>query len=75
MAPYPVETYPENVKYVLDTPYNRSILTNKYGESRLGIINNQTYLEINVKDQTWRPTFDFQWLYRNPPPLIILEEL
>jgi hypothetical protein len=75
MNPYPEETYPENVKYILDTPFNRSELIKLYGESRLGNILEHTYIEIDMTEKTWRPTFAFQWLYRNSPPLTTLVEI
>jgi hypothetical protein len=33
------------------------------------------YIEINLTENSWRPTWDFEWLHRNPPPLMLIEEL
>ena len=75
VQPYKEETYPDDVKYVVDNDINRLLLTQKLGKTDNVIINDRSYILINIGTKTWSPTFTFQWLYRNQPPLLSQDEL
>ena len=73
--PYKEETYPDDVKYVVDNDINRLLLTQKLGKTDNVIIDDRSYILINIGTKTWTSTFTFQWLYRNQPPLLTQDEL
>lgn len=71
---YIQETFPENLKYVRDTPENRERLKEKLGPERI-YTKDITYLEVDTNNKSWRICFSFEWLYRNPPPLTNIKDL
>ncbi len=75
LQPYPKEEFSSNIKYCLDGPETRRVLTEKLGESILGKMPYGTYIEIDTEKREWNPSPDFAWLYRNQPPLFDLHEL
>jgi len=74
MNPYSEETYPENVKYVHDTPENRKLMSKLYGNP-IFTVSNYSYIRFNTLEKTWRTSFDIEWLYRNPPPVVEICEI
>ena len=70
---YQKEIFPEQIKFVKDTNENRKLLEEKLGKCKF-LFDNYSYIEINTKDNTWRTCMDFEWLYRDTPPLISIEE-
>jgi len=69
------ETYPAGIAYMRDTAANRDSLTaNGFfgGEFHLG---NTAYIEVYLNSKKWFGTPDFQWLYRNSPPIKTIEEI
>jgi hypothetical protein len=72
---YKKEEFPKHIKFVKDTPKNRRLLEEKIGENSSIICDDYSYIEINTKDNTWRNCLSFEWLYRNPPPLISIKEV
>lgn len=71
---YLSETIPNHIKMVKDTYKNRDILREILGDPKL-LYNEFAYIEVNLIDKTWRSTFSYEWLYRNQPTLISIEEL
>lgn len=74
-GPYGKTFLPGKNKYVRDTIENRKLLSEKFGDSKMSHANIQTYLVIDVENKVWDPTFDFQWLYTNQPPLTPIDEI
>jgi hypothetical protein len=70
---YQKEIFPEHIKFVKDTNENRRLLEEKLGKTKF-LFGDYSYIEINTKDNTWRNCMDFEWLYRDTPPLISIEE-
>lgn len=67
--PYTPEIYPENIKYIKDTMENRAILKLKFGTIPFNDNCQQySYIKFDTSNNTWKPSFDFEWLYRNSPP-------
>lgn len=74
--PYPEEKVKSHIKYVADNPENQEILNHILGEPFIIILSDcETYLEVNLNTMTWRRTFEYEWLYRNPPILIEVSDL
>ena len=74
-GPYEKTFLPGKNKYVRDTIENRKLLSEKFGDSKMSHANIQTYLVIDAENKVWDPTFDFQWLYTNQPPLTPIDEI
>ena len=72
---YQQETFPENIRFVRDNPYNRIYLIEKLGKPKFLIESESAYIEIDMNTKTWKNTYSFQWLYRNPPPLTNIEKI
>lgn len=72
--PYIQEIFPDNLKYLKDTQNNRVLVGNILGKASLEYVD-ISYIEIDLNDNSWRTCFNFEWLYRNTPPLITVEEL
>jgi hypothetical protein len=70
---YTNENFPEHIKFVKDTIENREKLKSLLGEPAL-MFDDFVYIQINIEDNTWRTTFSYEWLYRNQPPLLTLDE-
>ena len=74
--PYGEEQYPTGIYYITDNTENR-IALNYIGLSveypSVGI--RLTALHIDLNKKTWRTTFDYEWLYRNPPILNTIGEV
>ena len=76
LSPYAKkETFPENIKYIKDTENNRGVLTLKLGNPKFVQNCEYSYIEVNTKEKTWRTCFSFEWLYRNQPPLMNINQL
>lgn len=71
---YKKENFPEHIKFVKDTNEHRKLLESKLGKPKF-IFDNYSYIEINLQENSWRTCLDFEWLYRDKPPLISIEEL
>jgi hypothetical protein len=71
---YTKEVFPKNIVYIKDTPENRIRLKEFLGEPRVSI-GETAYIEIDTDKETWYGTPDFQWLYRDAPPLHSIEEI
>jgi hypothetical protein len=67
------EIFPEHIMFVKNTYENRRILENKLGKPKF--IFDNSYIEINLKENTWRTCLDFEWLYRDKPPLSKIEDI
>ncbi len=74
-GPYGKIELPAKNRYVRDTPENRKLLSEKFGDSKISNLNQQTYLVIDIESKKWDITFDFQWLYTNQPPLTPIDEI
>jgi len=74
MGTYPDEVYQEHIKYVLDTPENRKVMTKLYGKNLFSHMC-FSYIRFNTINKTWRSSFDIEWLYRNPPPVVEICEI
>jgi len=74
---YRPEVYPEKTLYVEDTQENQDILTDMLGENELGFMQetSKTYLVVNIETFTWYKDMAFSWLYRDPPPLVDVQEV
>lgn len=72
--PYNTEFFSSNIKHIKDTVQNRVLLENMLGKGDVWD-HQYSYIKINIEDKTWMTSFDFEWLYRNQPPLITIEEL
>ena len=68
-----IEDDKSDIVYVEDTNLNQQILEEKLGPPT--ILGNRTYLEVNINQKTWRECFTFEWLYRNGPVLVDIDEL
>ena len=66
---YQKEKFPEHICLIKDTNENRTFLENELGKPKF-ISDNYSYIEINLQENTWRTCLDYEWLYRNMPPLI-----
>lgn len=75
MNPYKEETYSDGIAYMRDNTTNRNILTENGFIGEEFHLGNTTYIEVNLIMKIWRGTPDFQWLYRNPPPLKTIDEI
>ena len=71
---YQKEYFPEHIKYIRDTDEIRILIENRLGKPYL-VYDNHSYIEINLQENTWKTCMDFQWLYRDKPPCISIEEL
>lgn len=73
-APYVQEWFPDHMKYVKDTMDNRDIMWELLGNGWI-YTNEECYIVVDTYNKTWRTSFYFEWLYRNPPPLTEIEDL
>lgn len=74
--PYrPKEVFPSNIKFLKDTDANRRRLTEKFGLAKSGDLWDYSYIEVNTDKNEWRSCFSFEWLYRNQPPLVNIDEI
>ena len=71
---YAPEVFPNHIKFVEDNLTNRMLLTEKLGLATI-FIPERTYIEVNTLEKNWRICFAFEWLYRNNPPLVKIEDL
>lgn len=67
--------FPDHLRYLRDTESNRQDLIEKYGDQKHQFFNNQAYIEFDINTKKWNSTPSFQWLYRNQPTLISVDEL
>jgi hypothetical protein len=76
---YTHEVYPENIKYIKDSLEIRKILKLNFGDTRFDDSKfgrpQLSYIKFDMTDNTWKTSFDFEWLYRNSPPLTSIEEI
>lgn len=72
--PYGEEQYPPGIYYVIDNTENR-IALNYIGLSVEYSSHVSTALHVDLNKKTWRTTFDYEWLYRNPPILSTIVEI
>lgn len=70
---YKKEKNPDYIKHIKDTLENRKILEEKLGKPKF-CFDNFSYIEINTKENRWRSCLDYEWLYRNQPNLMTIEE-
>lgn len=71
---YKKEVLPEHIKFVENTTLYRDFLESKLGKPKIDL-GGHSYIEINLNENSWRVCLDFEWLYRDKPPLISMEEL
>lgn len=71
---YQKEIFPEYIKFIKDTNEHRSLLESNLGKAKF-LFDNYSYIEINLRENNWRTCLDYEWLYRDEPPLISIEEL
>jgi hypothetical protein len=64
----------EDFLYILDTPFNRDKMICAFGESKL-LTDNMSYIQFDKLDLSWRPMFTHEWLYRDKPLLVGIEEI
>lgn len=74
MNPYKIEEFPDHIKYVIRTNENENKLSELLGDSILSKMKSY-YIEINLEEKEWYPSFDHCWLYRNQPPLTPIEDI
>lgn len=74
---YKKEAFPEHIKFVRNSDENRKRLTEKFGESTLwqDSMKNNAYIRVDLQEERWNPTFDFEWLYTNQPDLVDIKEI
>ena len=58
----------------MNTPEAVSMLTNEFGQGMIPPIQ-FTYIEVDVTLRKWRATMDYEWLYRNSPIILDLQQL
>lgn len=77
MGFYKPETYPKNIKYLLDNNTNAELLEQKFGkpEDYSTPFKGQAYIKFNTDDNTWSYSPTFEWLYRDTPPLTAFNDL
>jgi hypothetical protein len=71
---YAPEVFPDHIKFVEDNFTNRNLMTEKLGPAKIAT-HEKTYIEVNTLEKNWRTCFAFEWLYRNKPPLVKIEDL
>jgi hypothetical protein len=71
---YNKEVFPNYIVYVVDNPRNRRVLNKLIGEPQIEP-KGYTYIEIDLLGDTWRSCLGHEWLYRNTPPLVELNDL
>jgi hypothetical protein len=59
---------PDDKLWVKDSVENRLFFKCKFGEAKYEHPD-FAYIEFDMKTKSWKPTFSFQWLYTNQPPL------
>lgn len=65
-----------NIKYLKDTPETREILSKEFGEFEyIDLMKDYTYIIFYEDTKKWKPTFAFEWLYREIPELTPLDEI
>ena len=72
------EVFPENIRFLVDDEcdINRQQLKEIFGgDWNSKFHTGHSYLEVDIKQRTWRPCLDFEWLYRNSPPTTTIEEM
>lgn len=62
-------------KIVLNTPGNVDYLTKKFGKPQYDIAIECYYLKVDLLNNEWRYTFDYEWLYMPEPELTNIEEI
>lgn len=67
------EVFPSNVFYVYVTVSNLEILNRTLGKNYSLV--SRSYVEIDTDRMTWRHTQDYEWLYRNQPPVSEIGEV
>lgn len=72
---YPPIEYPSHIKYVLNTTDNIIYLISICVKSNFSFINNGTYIQVDLKSNTFYISPDYNWLYCDPPPLIEVDEI
>lgn len=76
--PYGEEKYRPGIYYINDNTENRMTLNyiGLEGEPQMWLKQSTyLYIEVDVNKKTWRTTFDYEWLYRNPPTLSTIAEI
>jgi hypothetical protein len=73
MNVYKEEEFPYNVFYVYATDSNLRILTRTLGKNYSLV--SRAYVEVDTNQMTWRHTQDYEWLYRNQPPVSEIVEV
>ena len=75
--PHTEEVYPRETLYIKDTIENRTLLSLRYGNQPCPdiFLHQYSYIKFNIIEGTWTSSFDFEWLYRNTPPLTPIEEI
>jgi hypothetical protein len=68
------EVFTDYLRYIKDTEATRRLLSEKF-EGEMLISEEHTYIIFNTTSKTWRPSFDFEWLYRKTPTLTTIDEL
>ena len=71
-GPYGQTKLPANKRYIIDNEENRLLMKEYFGKSTYDVVINSLgycYLEFDIKTHKWKPSFSYQWLYTNQPPL------
>jgi hypothetical protein len=66
-----------SVLYVEDTPDNRKIMTENFGELMFDKMfeNSWSYIQFNKYTRQWTPSMSYEWLYVPQPKLTTMEEI
>lgn len=79
MIRYKEEIFPKNIRFLIDDEcdINRQQLTEIFGDIKLHPVfhKGHSYLEVDLEKKTWRTCMDFEWLYRNTPPITTIEQM
>lgn len=76
--PYGEEKYRPGIYYINDNTENRMTLNyiGLEGSPQMWLKQSTyLYIEVDLNSKKWRTTFDYEWLYRNPPTLSTITEI
>lgn len=71
---YKKEVFPDNILFMKDTPANRDLIKELLGEAAYSL-GNTAFIKIDTEKKDWIGCPDFEWLYRDSPPLHSIEEI
>lgn len=70
---YNKEFFSPHIKYLKYTSDSLRALEAKFGPATISL--GSSIIEVDLIKSTWRICADFEWLYRNMPPFISVDEL